>query len=96
MASATEAYLSDYTPPDFLVDAVALDIDIRRGRTTVTSRLDLRRNPSGKKNAPLFLNGENQNFLGVTLNGKNLPRPITGSMNTASPSPVFRTRQCWK
>ena len=44
--SATTVRLSDYAPPAFLVDAVALTIDIVDDATTrVTSQLSMRRNP---------------------------------------------------
>ena len=73
MASTKETYLADYTPPAFLVDKVALDVDIRADHARVTSRLVLRRNPKSKnKKAPLFLNGENQKLISVTLNGRKL------------------------
>ncbi len=68
-----EIYLSDYKVPDFLIDRVVLDFDIREDHARVTSKLDVRRNPKSKnKNAPLFLNGENQKLIGVTLNGRAL------------------------
>ncbi len=71
MPKIKETLLSDYTVPEFLVAKVALDIDIRADHARVTSRMDLRRNPKSKnKKAPLFLNGETQRVLGVTLNGK--------------------------
>ncbi len=38
--------LADYQPPAYLVDSVALDVDIRDGVSTVTSSLSLRRNPA--------------------------------------------------
>ena len=41
MAKTKEIYLSDYTPPDCLVDRVALDVDIRDDHARVTSRLEI-------------------------------------------------------
>lgn len=71
MPDATEVLLADYTVPDFLVDHVTLDIDIRAKHTQVSSRLGVRRNPKAKnKKAALFLNGENQRVISVTVNDK--------------------------
>jgi aminopeptidase N len=65
-----ETLLSDYIVPDFLVDDVTLDIDIRDDHARVTSLLEVRRNPKSKKRtAPLWLDGETQKLIGVTLNG---------------------------
>jgi aminopeptidase N len=75
MAKTTEVFLSNYTPPDFLVDRVDLDVDIRADHARVMARLDIRRNPKSKnKKAPLFLNGENQKLIGVTLNNRALSK----------------------
>ena len=71
MKKPVDVFLSDYTVPDFLIDHVDLDIDIRGDHARVTSSLKLHRNPaSKKKSAPLFLNGESQHILGVVLNGR--------------------------
>jgi aminopeptidase N len=71
MPAAKETLLADYAPPDFLARRVTLDVDIRADHARVTSRLNLRRNPKSKnRKAPLFLNGENQRVIGVTLDGK--------------------------
>jgi len=68
-----ETLLADYTVPDFLVRTVTLDVELQKHHAVVSSRLELRRNPKSKnKRAPLFLNGENQRVIGVTLNGKAL------------------------
>src|ERR1700722_19505286 len=74
MPQTKETLLSHYAVPDFLVRDMALDIDIQATHARVTSRMNLRRNPKGKKNAPLFLNGENQRVMSVTLNDKALSK----------------------
>ncbi len=51
-------YLKDYTPPDFLVDAVELRFDLGEDATTVDCRLALRRNPDRGGNGPLVLDGQ--------------------------------------
>ena len=50
--------LQDYCPPAYLVDSVALDVDIRDGVTTVTSSLSLRRNPASPDATVMTFNGE--------------------------------------
>ena len=55
-------HLADYQPPAYLVDRVALDVDIRDGVTTVTSSLSLRRNPAAADSTTMTFNGE-----GLTL-----------------------------
>ncbi len=49
----------DYRAPDFLVDTVDLDLDLRDAGATVRSRLAIRRNPkAAEASAPLRLDGE--------------------------------------
>ncbi len=72
-AGKAETRLADYTPPVFLVDDVELDFDINNARTRVASRLTVRRNPeSAAKDAPLVLDGQGVELLGVTVDGKML------------------------
>ena len=72
-AEQAETRLADYTPPVFLVDDVELDFDIGDARTRVASRLAVRRNPeSAAKDAPLVLDGQGVELLGVTVDGKKL------------------------
>ena len=71
MSESKTVRLADYTVPDFLIDKVKLDIDIRDDHTRVSSHLNIRRNPKSKnRKGPLFLNGENQRVITVALNGK--------------------------
>ncbi len=71
MSEAQEILLSNYTVPDFLVDRVDLDVDIRAEHTRVTSKMKIRRNAKSKnRTSPLFLNGENQKIISVAVNGK--------------------------
>src|SRR3546814_10210994 len=49
-------HLKDYTPPAFLIDSVARDIDMRDDHTLVIATLAVRRNSaSNEANAPLRL-----------------------------------------
>jgi aminopeptidase N len=58
----------DYAPPAYLVETVALDVDIARPWATVRARLAIRRNPSGS-GGPLVLDGEHLELLSVALDG---------------------------
>jgi len=61
--------LCDYLPPDFLVDGVDLDISLDKTRTRVRAKLALRRNPKGRADAPLRLDGDALVFAGARLDG---------------------------
>lgn len=64
--------LSDYRVPDFLVDTVELDVSLARHATRVRSRLQIRRNPEGRPDAPLMLDGDELVLAGVRLDGASL------------------------
>jgi aminopeptidase N len=69
----TTIHLKDYTPPPFLIDAVALDVDIREKDALVTARLKVRRNPrAADPRAPLALDGDALELLSVALDGVQL------------------------
>lgn len=61
--------LSDYRPPDYLVDTVDLDISLHPGATRVISRLSLRPNPKGRAGAPLELDGDGIVAKRIELDG---------------------------
>ncbi|MDH5263850.1 MAG: aminopeptidase N [Betaproteobacteria bacterium] len=61
----------DYAPPAYLVDTVALDVDIARPWATVRAKLAMRRNPAAA-GGPLVLDGEHLELLSVALDGKAL------------------------
>ncbi len=66
--------LADYTPPDFLIDTVDLDVNFQQGDVLVTAKLAVRRNPATKNpDAPLVLDGEDLELLSLSLNGAKLP-----------------------
>lgn len=68
-------YLKNYKVPPFLVEKAALHIDIKNPLTTVYALLIVKRNPlSDEKKASLFLNGENQKLISVTMNEKLLKK----------------------
>jgi aminopeptidase N len=64
--------LKDYAPPDFLIEEIALDIDIRDHWTEVTAELGLVRHPAADTGTPLSLDGEALELLSVAVDGRNL------------------------
>ena len=66
-------FLKDYTPPDFLIEEVKLDVALAPKAARVTSNLRLRPNPkaaSGRR--PLVLDGEGLTLESLALDGKPL------------------------
>ena len=61
--------LADYRAPDYLIDAVELDISLDRHTTRVVSTLTIRANPSGRAGAALALDGDELNLLSVAIDG---------------------------
>jgi aminopeptidase N len=49
--AAQPVRLSDYRPPDFLIDTVHLDVRLHDTATRVVAKLALRPNPAGKSGA---------------------------------------------
>src|SRR5687767_4376480 len=64
--------LSDYRPPDWLVDRLELDFRLGEDGSEVAACLELRRNPAGAPGAPLVLDGQELELLGVKLDGEPL------------------------
>jgi aminopeptidase N len=65
----------DYRPPAFLVDRVALELDLEPAATEVKATLAFRRNPAAAaedRRAPLVLDGEQQDNIRVELDGRAL------------------------
>jgi aminopeptidase N len=63
-------YLKDYAPPAFLVEHVALDVDIRQDDALVQAKLRIRRNPkAADPKAPLALDGEELELMSVAIDG---------------------------
>ncbi len=76
------ARLVDYRVPDFLIDAVDLDISLDRNATRVVSTLSIRPNPAGRADVDLALDGDELVFASAELDG----RPLEPSSYQASPS----------
>jgi aminopeptidase N len=64
--------LEDYRPPDWLIDAVDLDVSLDPNATRVRAKLKLRPNAAGAP-APLVLDGEELKLASLLLDGKPLP-----------------------
>ncbi len=62
---------SEYQPPEFLVDAIALEFDLGAACTRVKSTLEVRRN--GAATGPLVLDGEGLSLIELRLDGQILP-----------------------
>jgi aminopeptidase N len=66
-------HLSDYQPPAFLVEQVALEFDLEPDNTRVLARMSLRRNPGhGDAGAPLRLEGEGMELISLALDGRQM------------------------
>ncbi len=66
----------DYRPPAFLVDTLELHFDLDPDATRVIAHLEFRRNPAADaadRNAPLVLDGEQQDEVQIELDAVPLP-----------------------
>ena len=73
VASTKTVYLSDYRPPGFLIERIALTLRLAGdadGATQVNSRLSVRRAPGASVDAPLRLDGRALQLVGLRLNGR--------------------------
>jgi aminopeptidase N len=71
-ADATAVRLSEYRPYDWLVDTVELDFALEPKATHVRSKLLMRPNPKGRKDAPIVLDGDELSLTSIKLNGRDL------------------------
>src|SRR5436189_1941609 len=60
-------HLKDYSPPEFRIDSVDLDGDLRDDHARVRAKLEVRRNGGP---GPLVLDGEELQLISVSLDGK--------------------------
>ncbi len=67
-------YLKDYTPPDFLVSTVDLDVDIREASARVHAVMRVARHPAASITAPLVLDGDELELESVKVDGRPLER----------------------
>ncbi|MCJ8144292.1 aminopeptidase N [Ancylobacter sp. A5.8] len=85
MPSTTEPQpilLSDYRPPDWLVDTVELDVRLHPSATRILARLSMRPNPAGRAGSPIVLDGDELVLKAVSLDG----RALAGTAYVATPS----------
>jgi aminopeptidase N len=64
--------LSDYRPPDWLVETVDLDIRLDPTRTPVRAALRFKPNPAASASAPLVLDGDGLTLVSLKLDGQTL------------------------
>jgi aminopeptidase N len=69
-AQKKETFLSDYTPPAYLVDSIDLRVELDPQATRVRARLQCRPNTSDQQ--PLVLNGKRLQLVRVALDGVEL------------------------
>ena len=84
-AQPTTIYLKDYAPPPFLIERVALDVDIRAEDALVKATLSVRR--KGPSNAPLVLDGDELELISLLLDGKEFPHQTTSESLTLANVP---------
>ena len=73
--------LSEYRPPDWLVETVELDIKLDPTRTPVRATLRLKPNPAAGSPAPLVLDGDGLTLVSLKLDG----RPLDAARYAATP-----------
>ena len=65
--------LEDYRPPDWLINAIALDVSLNAQATRVRTTLAVKPGSNGGTPAPLVLDGERLRLERVALDGVVLP-----------------------
>src|SRR6266404_3720753 len=66
--------LKDYSPPEFRIDSVDLDVDLRDDHARVRAKLQVRRNAGS---GPLVLDGEELQLISVLLDGNQPQYEVT-------------------
>jgi len=61
--------LKDYTPPEYWVDTVRLDVELSPNRTLVLAKLTMRRNKDIGSTKDLTLDGEKLELVSLKING---------------------------
>src|SRR5256885_7168442 len=72
-------HLKDYSPPEFRIDSVDLDVDLRDDHARVRAKLQVRRNAGS---GPLVLDGEELQLISVSLDGKQPQYEVTAQKLT--------------
>lgn len=63
-------YLTDYVVPDFLIEKTDLIFELEENITTVTSTLELQRNPDSNTQNSLILMGQELDLVSIHVDGK--------------------------
>jgi aminopeptidase N len=75
--AAKAIHLKDYAPPPYLIERIALDVDIRADDAISRATLSVRRNPASSGKRDLVLDGEALELLAVSLDGKEKAFEVT-------------------
>src|SRR5687767_13885677 len=73
--------LSEYRPPDWLVETVYLDVKLHPTHSPVRATMRLKPNPAAGAPAPLHLDGDGLNLVSLKLDGA----PLQADRYVATP-----------
>lgn len=68
-ATPNTIFLSDYLPPDYLIDTIDLDVNLAPRGARVVERLSIRPNPELDVHGPLRLDGEHLKLVSLVMDG---------------------------
>jgi aminopeptidase N len=95
-AQPSAIYLSDYSPPAYLIDETHLDFQLAEEETIVDTRLLLRRNPDAEPAQVLQLDGCELELLQLYIDGRELAEDeysvTEEALQLASPPDQFELR----
>ncbi len=88
-ASPQTMYLSDYTPPAYLVDQVHLTFRLHPEKTRVISKIEFRPNPASQSRE-FFLHGEDLRLISARIDGQDVsPEMVQGGLRCDVPDAPF-------
>jgi aminopeptidase N len=91
-AQANTIHLKDYQPPPYLIERVALDVDIRAEDALVKATLAVRRNPAAPPGEPpLVLDGDELELVSLLLDGGEKAHLVTAQSLTVHTVPAAFT-----
>ena len=64
--------LSEYRPPNWLIETVDIDVRLDPNATRVVAKLRIRSNPAGERGVPLILDGDELTLAGLAVDGEKL------------------------
>jgi len=93
-ASPLTIYLTDYTPPAYLIDTVHLTFDLSPNATRVTSKITFRPNPDSS-DPEFFLHGVDLNLIWAKIDGVSVkPDLIADGLTYSAPNAPFVWESC--